>query len=254
LAFAEIQTFSANPHLLPISIYLSHQVDFWDARPIDEYSRLSIMDKEARTRRLHFRPEVEIRSSTPESGPNSFNEPLTTAIHSVIESAPSQELPHLPNGTGRNGYGYVHGIKSSIPIQQVKQGVGHLRREYAHRRRSSVRERERSQSQGIALSFEEDAVFAQEDAVFAHGSHGEEDDDEVSPMSSASGSGAPVTDLEGDGDVDGEWSVRWEDEYSRAVEEEGGPDDLVLGLMDEQQEERKRWVEKQKKLAREYAK
>lgn len=197
------------------------------------------MDKEARTRRLHFRPEVEIRSSTPESGTKSFHEPLTTAIHSVIESTPSQELPHLPNGTGRNsnGFGYVHGLKSSIPIQQVKQGVGHLRREYAHRRRSSVRGRDR---QGIALSFEEGAVFAR-----GSDEEGEEEDD--SPMSSASGSGVPITD-------DEEWGVRWEDEYSRAVEEEGGPDDLVLGLMDEQQEERKIWVEKQKMLAREYAK
>jgi hypothetical protein len=239
---AEIQTFSTNPQLLPATIYLSHQVDFYDARPIDEYSRLSIMDREARTRRLHFRPEVEIRSSTPESGSNSFNEPLTSAIHSVIESSPSQELPHLPNGYGhasRTGFNYVHGLKSSIPIAQVKHGVGHLRREYAQRRSSF-----RTNQGGVSLSFEEDAVFA----------HGQESEDGDSPMSSASGSGSgvPVTDLEGEGDE--EWGVKWEDEYSRAVEEEGGPDDLVLGLMDEQQEERKRWVERQKKLAREYAK
>lgn len=59
---------------------------------------------------------------------------------------------------------------------------------------------------------------------------------------------------EGEGEGDEDWGVRWEDEYERAVLDDGGPDDLVLGLMDEQEEERKRWVARQKKLAEEYAK
>ena len=93
---------------------------------------------------------------------------------------------------------------------------------------------------GMGLSFEDDAVFAKEDG---------QGGSESSPMSS----GIPTTDV-GEQEVEGdeEWGVRWEDEYRKAVEEDGGPDDLVLGLMDEQQEERRRWVEKQRELAKVY--
>jgi len=93
---------------------------------------------------------------------------------------------------------------------------------------------------GMGLSFEDDAVFANEDG---------QGGSESSPMSS----GIPTTDV-GEQEVEGdeEWGVRWEDEYRKAVEEDGGPDDLVLGLMDEQQEERRRWVEKQRGLAKVY--
>jgi len=92
----------------------------------------------------------------------------------------------------------------------------------------------------MGLSFEDDAVFANEDG---------QGGSESSPMSS----GIPTTDV-GEQEVEGdeEWGVRWEDEYRKAVEEDGGPDDLVLGLMDEQQEERRRWVEKQRGLAKVY--
>lgn len=224
LAYAEIQSFSSNPALLPLSIYLSHQIDFYDAKPIDEYSRLSILDPEARTRRLQFRPEVEIRppSST------GLNEPLITAIHSVIESSPSSELPYLPNEPRSQGY-YGYGSWKSIPIQQVKEGMGHLRSQYVRNRRK--------RQIGTGLSFEDDAVFADDG----------EEGSESSPMSS----GLPTTEPD-EGEGDEEWSVRWEDEYRQAVEDDGGPDDLVLGLMDEQQEERRRWVEKQRGLAREF--
>ena len=107
--------------------------------------------------------------------------------------------------------------------------MGHLRSQYAHRRRK--------RQTGTGLSFEDDAVFADD-------LEGEEGESESSPMSS----GLPTTEPEGDE----EWGVRWEDEYRQAVEDDGGPDDLVLGLMDEQQEERRRWVEKQRGLAKEY--
>lgn len=43
---------------------------------------------------------------------------------------------------------------------------------------------------------------------------------------------------------DTEWAEGWEDEYRRAVEVEGEPDDLVLGLMDEEEEERRREMQK----------
>jgi hypothetical protein len=210
---------------------------------------MSIMDKEARTRKLRYRPEVEIRPSL-QSKDSGFDEPLITAIHSVIESSPSSELPHLPNGPTKHTSG-LGSWKSSIPIQlhHVKEGVGHIRREYHYHRQkrrsptsTSSRgnangDRERD-SQGIALSFEDDVVLA-----LAEG-----EDVEGGSDSSPASSGIPTTETEGDE----EWGVRWEDEYNRAVEEDGGPDDLVLGLMDEQQEERRKWVERQKELGKEW--
>lgn len=217
------------------------------------------MDREARIKRLHFRPEVEVHSmsgDTPDTdaGPKSFDEPLTLALHSVIESSPSSTLPGLPNGHGRGqrgqGQGHGHGQgqghwKASIPIRQVKQGALHLRREYANRRSS----RRRSSSiTANALSFEEDTIFPSA----SPGDRDGDGDSSTSPLSS----GIPNTDIgpDDDVDVDGDWNVKWEDEYERAVLDDGGPDDLVLGLMDEQQEERKRWVARQKRLAEQYAK
>ena len=108
--------------------------------------------------------------------------------------------------------------------------MGQLRSQYAHRRRK--------RQTGTGLSFEDDAVFADD----LEGEEGIES--ESSPMSS----GLPTTEPEGDE----EWGVRWEDEYRQAVEDDGGPDDLVLGLMDEQQEERRKWVERQRGLAKEF--
>jgi hypothetical protein len=95
----------------------------------------------------------------------------------------------------------------------------------------------------MGLSFEDDAVFAEDGGGNGNGS-------ESSPMSS----GIPTTEPELDVEGDEEWGVRWEDEYRKAVEEDGGPDDLVLGLMDEQQEERRKWVEKQRGLAKAFEK
>lgn len=228
--------------MLPSTIYLSHQVDCYDARPIDEYSRTSIMDREARTRRIHFRPEVEIHSSTPDA--KSFDEPLSSALHSVIESSPSSQLPGLPNGHGQRQW------KASIPIRQVKEGALHLRREYAKSRSS----RRRSVNAN-ALSFEEDTVFPPATAQTQTGSA--DAGSSYSPLSSDmpnTDNGPDDMDDDDDDHGDRDWSVKWEDEYERAVQDDGGPDDLVLGLMDEQEEERRRWVERQKRLAEQYAK
>lgn len=219
---------------------------------------MSIIDREARTLRLHFRPEIEIHSSTPDS--KSFDEPLISALHSVIESSPTSQIPGLPNGRGHYSNGGVGQWKASIPIRTVKQGAAHLRREYV--RRASLSKRSVHDHDRTGLSFEDDTVFA---------SSLDQDQEEVGDdysNSSALSSGIPNTDPDPDpgphelghedgeeeGEGDEDWGVKWEDEYERAVLDDGGPDDLVLGLMDEQEEERKRWVMRQKKLAEEYAK
>lgn len=209
LYHAEIRTCSGSPRILPMSIYLSRQISFFAAVPTDEYTPLSVLDKEARTRRLSFRPEVELHSGTPDS--HSLDEGLGSALHSVIESRPqATPLPHLPNGSPRNS------LWTSIPIRHVAssvgEGVGRVRREYA---RAS-----RRVSGTLGSSCDASPLPA----------------DEIPP---------PMTT---DGSLEDDWDDGWEAEYARAVEDDGGPDDLVLGLLDEEEEERRRH-QKQKKQA-----
>ncbi len=230
--YAEIRTHSTSPRILPSSIYLSHQATFHAAIPTDEFSPLSVLDKVARTRRLVFRPEVEVHHpATPEA--SSFDEPLSTALHSMMDSRPSMQVPALPNGSPSKA-----GLWGSIPIRRAAANLGEgldaVRREYA--RAQHKRSRRRSAASGTPLSFEDDTVFATI-----------EDDASSAPSSGP----LPPTDA---GSTDTEWGDRWEDEYRRAVEDDGGAEDLVLGLMDEEEDERRRWERRQIALKKEYAK
>ncbi|ODN99626.1 hypothetical protein L198_03470 [Cryptococcus wingfieldii CBS 7118] len=266
LAAAEIRTHSPSSRILPHSIYLSRQAEFYSARPIDDYSPLSILDLEARTHKLHFRHEVEARSPSDQSMEKmsvSFKEPLLSALHEIIESPPDRQIPGLPNG-----YGGAGGAWSAVPIRTVKaglnEGVGRMRREYARaqyvRERRKADQAERLREESTGLSFEDDAVFA------AYDKDGEKADGaapelqlsrSLSTSASASNSGSgstppsssalppPKADLS---DGESGWGDKWEEEYKRAVEEDGGPDDLVLGLMDEEEDERRVWEAKRKAL------
>lgn len=201
LYHAEIRTCSGSPRILPTSIYLSRQVNFYAAVPTDEYTPLSVLDKEARTRRLSFRPEVELHSGTPDA--HSLDEGLGSALHSVIESRPqATPLPHLPNGSPRSS------LWNTIPIRHVAasmgEGVGRVRREYA---RAS-----RRVSGTLGSSCDASPLPT---------------DDMPPPMTT-------------DGSLEDDWDDGWEAEYARAVEDDGGPDDLVLGLLDEEEEERRK--------------
>ncbi|WVR08661.1 hypothetical protein IAU60_005719 [Kwoniella sp. DSM 27419] len=236
LARAEIRTHSDSTRLLPSSIYLSRQVDFFVARPIDDFSPLSMLDVEARQGRLVFRQEVEARPSLAEV--KSFDEPILSAMHAVIEKRPQPQIPGLPNGQpGTRRW------PSSIPIRNVtaglNEGVGRVRREYARAQR--VRSKRRGAAgveQGLSsLSFEEDSVLASLSS----------DEAESSPSSAA----LPTTNT--DPSEDDEWSAEWEEEYRKAVEDDGPPDELVLGLMDEEEEERRKWELRREKLRKEYA-
>lgn len=213
-------------------------MDFFAARPIDDFSPLSIMDVEARVKRVSFRPEVEARPISPDI--KSFDEPLLSALHSVIESPSSSLIPGLPNG-------YPASPRwKSIPIRSVAQGLGEgvdrVRREYVRAQHTRAKRRASQPSQ-IGLSFEDETVFAHMAL---------EDDDASSPSSAA----LPATNTEssGEGEVVGEvggededdWGEGWEAEYAKAVEDDGAPEELVLGLMDEEEEERRTWAMKQK--------
>lgn len=225
-----------------------------------------MIDLEARTGRLLFHHEVEARSSSPLV--MSFDEPLSTALHSIIESRPVSLLPGLPNGYPSRAKWH-----NAIPIRSVTAGLGEsvdrVRREYARAQHSRLRRRA-SEAAANQLSFEEDAV-----SVIASGPEAEEEEDfgEDDSESSPSSGIMPTTNTESSlasddhdrdhdhhrnhsrhGDVTDEWGDGWEDEYKRAVEDDGAPEELVLGLMDEEEEERRKWELRQKALARQWSK
>jgi hypothetical protein len=81
------------------------------------------------------------------------------------------------------------------------------------------RRRRASENRSNRLSFEDGAVFA----LSPDANHHDLTDDS-SPASEA------VDEV-----VDDEWAEEWEEEYRHAVEIEGEPDDLVLGIMDEEE-------------------
>ncbi|OXG34558.1 hypothetical protein C359_06015 [Cryptococcus neoformans Bt120] len=260
LAAAEIRTHHFNPHALPSSIYLSRQIEFFSARPIDDYSPLSILDLEARTDKLVFRQEVEARSPPNEDteAPLSFDQPLLSALHDLIESPPDRQIPGLPNGHGRTG------IWTGDPIQTVKygfnEGVDRVRREYV--RAQLVKERkltkQNKETSGLSLSFEDDAVLAvsSADLRLDNPSFDQFEPVAVSGRSSSIHTSENSTSSPGSGDLpptkvdssdgDSQWGEVWEEEYRKAVEDDGGPDDLVLGLLDEEEDERRQWEAKQK--------
>jgi len=239
LSKAEIHFYSSNPRILPSTVYLSRQMNFHSARPRDE-DDMSIVDDESRVGPLQFRSEVFARSTSPAAQP--FDEPLGSALHSIIESRPMMQWPGLPNG-----YPQSTGWKA-IPIHQISaglsEGMGKVKREYLRSHQSLSRRRisEGNQDHVASVSFEDDAVFAS-------AAPGDED-----PESSPSSVAMPASDLSTAGDSDDvEWGEGWEEEYRRAVEEDGGPEELVLGLMDEEEEDRRKWEERLKMLSKRYA-
>jgi hypothetical protein len=169
---------------------------------------------------------VEAQASSPEL--KSFDEPLLSALHTVIESPTAGQIPGLPNGyPARNRW------RSSVPIRHVAAGLGdgvhRVRREYV-RAQHSRSFRRASAAAANKLSFEEDAVFAS-------GDEGSSPSSGVLPGSSVA---------EDDREEPDGWGEGWDEEYRRAVEDDGGPDDLVLGLLEEEEEERRKWEIKQK--------
>jgi hypothetical protein len=115
---------------------------------------------------------------------------------------------------------------------------------------------------GNALSFEEDAVFAsrsgQEDGSGSP-SEGRSSPSSGTVPATVSDSSLAEDGVDGDRvltmemEMDEAWEEGWEEEYKKAVEDDGGPDDLVLGLLDEEEKERSKWEARQKALARQYA-
>ncbi|BGP15977.1 hypothetical protein JCM10213_004794 [Rhodosporidiobolus nylandii] len=146
-AFAEIETFSRSPFVLPRSIYQSQQFDFFSL-PVDHASTTKKGNFALPLRRLEMRSEVQLRAgdgalssdvpvsspSSPISGrhylgasrlssssfePASFDQPIKTAMQSFFETesmlapgSPKLPAPGYPNGVpGKHG-----SWRDSLPV------------------------------------------------------------------------------------------------------------------------------------------
>ncbi|WWC65247.1 uncharacterized protein I303_107864 [Kwoniella dejecticola CBS 10117] len=244
LAHAEIRTHHISPSILPSSIYLSRQVEFFSVIPIDEYSPLSILDLEARQHKFQFREEVKAFSPVPEHI-KPFDEPLLSALHSIMEETPITQLPGLPNGTPHSRW-----TPTRIPIRSVTSGIGEgmerVKREYvrAQHSRSKHRKNQKEESTGLGLSFEDSDSIS-----LSHPSLSSSNDSplsEVLPTTTTSSSNTEPS------EEDEEWGLGWEEEYNKAIEDDT-PQELVLGLMDEEEEERRKWEIRRERMKKEYS-
>ncbi|KAK6906527.1 hypothetical protein I203_100512 [Kwoniella mangroviensis CBS 8507] len=250
LARAEIRTHCVNPSILPASIYLSRQIELFSAKPIDDYSPLSIMDIEARQHKLLFRKEVEAFSPLPEHV-KPFDEPLLSALHSIIEERPSTQLPGLPNGSPMQTGRWT--TTTRIPIRSVTAGVDRMKREYVKAQSQYIKHkhqsqrREKARKEGLGLSFEdEDSISILNPDLSSSKDSQESPSSDLLPTTETS-------DADAEHDFDEEWNTGWEEEYNKAIEDDG-PQELVLGLMDEEEEERRKWEIRRERLKKEYAK
>ncbi|GAA6048287.1 hypothetical protein JCM3770_006521 [Rhodotorula araucariae] len=202
-AFAEIETCSRSPLVLPRSIYQSQQFAFY-ALPAD-HTRYTAKGMSALPlRRLEMRSEVQIRqgngsassdtslssagqqSSAPFE-PASFDQPIKTAMHALLDFdqvAPGS--PQLPAPTFPNGVPGKHGSwRDAIPIPRnvgpaaieglgrVRQGLGRVRVPAGMlpvsvgRRRSIASPSTAAAAGGRAAAYSSSISFDDDDAVFA---------------------------------------------------------------------------------------
>ncbi|GAA5998121.1 hypothetical protein JCM5350_006679 [Sporobolomyces pararoseus] len=202
-AFAEIETFSRSPRVLPRSIYESQQFDFFvlPLNYIDSVSRGYYHFPQAR--KLEMRSQVVIRSVspyTPSSSstselpfePASFDQPIRTAMQTVLDQeailvpgSPKLPAPSFPVGIAAKQGSW----RDSIPIRsvgpaaiggldRVRQGLGRVRLpkaageivDAARRRRSLIGSSGQA-AYSSSISFDDDeAVFADRLSVEEMGS------------------------------------------------------------------------------------
>ncbi|GAA5928702.1 uncharacterized protein JCM15063_003944 [Sporobolomyces koalae] len=197
-AYAEIETFSRSPRVLPRSIYQSHQFNF-ASLPVDHAASLAQgVYRAINTRPLEMRCEVLVRqgvsTTTQELGsaaslevrsePASFDQPIKTAMQTVLDNgailsgSPQLPAPSFPVGVAAKQGSWM----DSIPIravgpatfegiERVRQGLGRVRLpnageivDAARRRRSSAaaatNEFSSQAAYSSSISFEDDeAVF-----------------------------------------------------------------------------------------------
>ena len=257
LAHAELSTCSRSPHILPRSIYLSHQFSF-HALDEDYHALIRRFHLDIGGSKIEVRREVEVSAYSAGTGESfmegfsaplhvrrpssSFDEPLASALSAGLDySHPSRAvIPMLPNGIPGSR---PRSFRSSVPIRNmatglgdgVSEGLGRIRREM-HKVRSPRLGPRYDVSGSVALEFDE------EDEDFLHNGNrlGVHDDDAISRSTSrgAGDSGASVSTpstsaVPLDDETDDLWH-RWSTEDKLAIDEAEQFDDVV-GFLDEEQ-------------------
>jgi hypothetical protein len=276
-AGAEIETFSRSTRMLPRSVYLSHQFNFFHLPSDDWSSHFSQGDFDVQLTKVDVRREVEITSSSLSSSAGAgagtagdsynysaeeaFGGSLSSAMHTMLDADPSAFSPGSPS--------YPNGVpgRHSSRWRDLRTGVVQVARA-AEQRASAVMRRRAAAAAAAAgqpsSSLEEPRVLFGEDdeddetadvAVLA-------DVEEQLPSLGRDSSSTPFTSLseldEGD-----DWDASWDAEGGggettetmnggksattttktttttspAAVNEEDDYEDFAVGLLDEQREQ-----------------
>jgi len=270
LAQAELSTFSRSTKLLPRSIYLSHQFSFHTLGE-DYHALIRRYQLDIAGHKIDVRREVQVSAYPAGSGESfvegfslprdiralssSFDEPLASALAGGLEYHHSSGiLPMLPNGMlGTPSF------RRSIPVMTglgdgMSESLGRIRREIGRVRSPRLRPRPDSfMSASVPLEFdEEDEDYMSRDALDIPdrdgmmGSRGTSRGGASPSVSTPATSAHPLDDearLDNDdddnNDNDGQdaWNG-WSEEDNAAVEEAERFDDiLVVGMLDEEQEQ-----------------
>jgi hypothetical protein len=169
--------------VLPRSVYASQQFDFF-ALPSDHASQANMGNFKLPLRRLEMRSEVQVRQGaasgdsvrtpTPLSEPHSFDQPIKSAMQTILDNEVPPGSPRLaPPGSFPNGVAGKQGRwRDAIPIRAVaptvNAGIGSVRQGLGRVRASAMVPRRRASSGAYAdgatysssISFEDDTVFA----------------------------------------------------------------------------------------------
>ncbi|KAI0059285.1 hypothetical protein BV25DRAFT_1961843 [Artomyces pyxidatus] len=271
LSHAELQTNSHSPHILPRTIYLSHQFSFREFSG-DYHGLLRRYQLDVPGPEIEVRKVVEVSAYSAGVGESfvqgsvgshdvsrtssSFDEPLSSAMASGLEYPSSPPvIPMFPNGTpGSKPSSY----KNSIPIQRMtagfsdgmSEGIGRLRREISKVRSPRLIARPDHPTSGdlAELEFDEE----DEDFLLSYGPdplspEGEGDTISRSTSRDEGGSAASISTpstgadlLEHQSKDDSAWDA-WDTEDRQAVEDaEQFHEISVVGFMDEEQAQMKK--------------
>ncbi|KAG8981349.1 hypothetical protein FRB90_007309 [Tulasnella sp. 427] len=278
LSKAELSTSSKSPHILPPSVYASHQFNFF-ALSEDWEAPLRQAHFDLPTRKIEVRKEVEILSGGQPIGSvgssfksalryddgeafiqefdagqgttTSIERPIATAISTNIDAqAAEQVIPSFPNAYKPSSW-----RDSIVPVRTVAagvaggvgEGIGRIKREIS-KARAANKGQQTSSSERVneapSLAFDEDdeSIFAQEDdpsaATTGHGGLQLPHSGDSATGSVPSTNG-PETDHSRD-DVSDAWSENQE-EVDKVLAEAATFDEIAAsGFMMEEEQERRR--------------
>ncbi|GAA5911452.1 uncharacterized protein JCM6883_005761 [Sporobolomyces salmoneus] len=187
-AFAEIETFSRSPRVLPRSVYESQQFTFY-ALPID-FTTSTLGGKYGfpQARKLEMRSQVVIRSSSHENHspstspsdlsfePASFDQPIRTAMQTVLDQeailapgSPKLPAPSFPVGVAAKQGSWRDSVRPAAieGLDRVRQGLGRVRLPKAGDLVDAARRRRSLIGSSGQVAYSSSISFDDNEAVFA---------------------------------------------------------------------------------------